>query len=123
MRIGDQPCEACGGLDIHAQPLAPTVEAVDEWLNQPHVRTGWPSHMVDIRTKSGQWRCVHSSSGEDSRGRRGWWTIRGEGSSNGGRETWVYADKIVQARAHTLHSAHMEREAVEKWKAQKAVTA
>ena len=66
-------------------------------------------HGLYVRTKSGSWRCVHSSSGiGNGTGRRGYWTIRGEGSSNGGRDTWVWADKIVQATASTLHYAAME---------------
>jgi hypothetical protein len=82
--------------------LTPTMEAIDAWIARTehdpktgHIRS-WcdDSYMVDIRTKSGRWRCITSKRGD------GYWTIRGEGSSNGCRETWVPADRIVEARGH-----------------------
>lgn len=92
-------------------PLAPTVEAIDEWLGRTQPRADGSYHandeswMVDVRTKSGQWRCItmrHSGSGIGRHGQPelGYWTIRGEGSSNGSRETWIFGYQIVEARGH-----------------------
>lgn len=89
-------------------PLAPTAEAVDDWLAKDkalrrpdgsrHASDG--SYGVDIRTRSGSWRCVTSRVVHN--GRVVYWTIRGEGSSNEGRETYIYADDIAEARGwHT----------------------
>jgi hypothetical protein len=88
------------------QPLAPTTEAIDAWrAKQPRNPDGSTDghgehYMVDIKTKAGSWRCVTSA--VMHRGERYYWTIRGEGSSNGCRETAIPASKITQARAHYL---------------------
>jgi hypothetical protein len=92
--------------------LAPTVEAIDEWLGRQKPRADGSFHandatyMVDVRTKAGSWRCItmrHSALGfVDGIDGPGWWTIRGEGSSNGSRETWVPARKVVEARGYYM---------------------
>ncbi len=94
-------------------PLAPTAEAVNDWLGREQRRPDGSHHandesfMVDVRTKAGSWRCITSPAGGKGIGRHGyedygWWTIRGEGSSNGCRETWISAGQIVAARGHHL---------------------
>ena len=93
-------------------PLAPTAEAINGWLSRQPRRPDGSHHandetyMVDIRTKAGSWRCIVSQPGGrgyvDGIDDYGWWTIRGEGSSNGSRETWIPARKVVAARGHYL---------------------
>ena len=87
-----------------AIPLAPTVEAIDSWRAQEkHGPDGshryWldgPAYGVDIRTKASEWRCITSA--VEHQGERHYWTIKGEGSSNGCREYAIPASKITQAR-------------------------
>ena len=90
--------------------LAPTVEAIDAWLaleeaNKPPgavFATEYDNYGVDIRTKAGRWRCItmrqHGMGLWRGADVPGYWTIRGEGSSNGCRETWVEVPRIVEAR-------------------------
>jgi hypothetical protein len=90
--------------------LAPTVEAIDAWLalqeaNKPpgaRFANEYDQYGVDVRTKAGSWRNVtmrqHGMGIVNGVDAPGYWTIRGEGSSNGGRETWISAPHIVQAR-------------------------
>jgi len=81
--------------------LAPTREAIDGWRQQgkPSTKAGEPVFGVDIRTRAGSWRCIISaaySTGDNEFA--GYWTIRGEGSSNEGKETFIAIDRIAEAR-------------------------
>ena len=94
---------------IYEEPIAPTVTAIDEWMAQEEANkpegavfaTDYDNYMVNIWTKAGSCRCItskqHGMGIESGIDRPGWWTIRGEGSSNGCRETWVSAHRVVRA--------------------------
>lgn len=94
---------------IYEERIAPTVEAIEAWRAQEEANkpagaifaNDYDSYGVNVWTKAGSCRCIAGQLGRgvDSHGhdRQGWWTIRGEGSSSGGRETWVYADTVVRA--------------------------
>lgn len=94
---------------IYDEPIAPTVGAISAWLAQEEANrpsgaifaNDYDQYGVNVWTKAGSARCITGQlgSGIDSTGtpRDGWWTIRGEGSSNSGRDTWVFAHKIVRA--------------------------
>ncbi len=98
---------------IYEEPIAPTVEAIDAWLAQTEKHkpegaifaTEYDHYGVNVWTKAGSCRCIAGHSGGHGMGiyngvdSPGYWTIRGEGSSNGGRDTWVWAHKIVRAVA------------------------
>jgi hypothetical protein len=92
--------------DISGAPMEPTAEAIDAWRAQ-RGENGWPSYGVDIKTKSGSWRCITERVEEN--GHIWYWTICGEGSSNEGRETPIRADQITQARKYLRHYPEMER--------------
>ncbi len=85
--------------------LAPTVEAIDEWIARGKSeadRPGRPSYGVNVKTKAGSWRAITGPSCKvELEGRVWYWTIRGEGSSNEGREmairATIRADRITQA--------------------------
>ncbi len=87
-------------------PPAPTIEAIDNWLAQAdfedkgdglrHHVAGTSIYGANIWTKAGSCRCI-TSKAHWTDGSCGYWTIRGEGSSNGGRETAIPASKIVRA--------------------------
>jgi hypothetical protein len=84
--------------------LAPTVEAIDAWLaleklNKPadaYYATEYDQYGVNIYTKASAARCI-TSRVVDQYGHVHYWTIRGEGSSNGCREYAIRADRIVRA--------------------------
>lgn len=87
--------------------LAPTADAIDAWRAQTvqykdgaHYSTDYASFMVNIRTKAGRWRCVTSRI--EHNGETYYWTIRGEGSSNGCRETAIREGDIVAAMGHVV---------------------
>ena len=82
---------------IETTKLAPTVEAIDAWRARGPRGTHPtdPHHGVNIWTKAGRVRCVTGKI--IWQGRVHYTTIRGEGSSNGCRETLVDAAKIVRA--------------------------
>jgi hypothetical protein len=95
--------------------LKPTREAIDTWLSLTQLNrsedavyvTEYTHFGVDIRTKAGSWRCIISGQaglGITSSGIEdyGYWTIRGEGSSNGSRETWIFVKDVVAARGHII---------------------
>ena len=65
--------------DVSGAPMEPTAEAIDAWRAQGG-ENGWPSYGVDIKTKSGSWRCITER--VEEHGHIWYWTIRGEGSSN-----------------------------------------
>lgn len=75
----------------YEEPIAPTVEAIEAWraqeaANKPDgavFATEYDQYGVNVWTKAGGCRCIVGGGGFDSSGARGWWTIRGEGSSNG----------------------------------------
>lgn len=84
--------------------LAPTAEAIDAWLaRQPRRADGrstsdMDQYGVNVWTRAGRCRCICGSGDRSERGgEAGYLTIRGEGSSNGGRVTWIAARKIVRA--------------------------
>lgn len=109
MKDKQSPCTACGESDLFNVPIAPTAEAIDDWIARRGSSNGWPSYGVNIRTKSGSWRCI-TGRGENRRGIY-YWTIRGEGSSNGGRDTHIYVTQIVAAQGFVIHYAAMEKAA------------
>lgn len=97
-------------VERYHEPIAPTVEAIDEWLAQEAANKPdgavfaheYDQYGVNIWTKAGSCRCITGKqhglgSTNGYTDRPGYWTIRGEGSSNGGRDTWVFAHKIVRA--------------------------
>lgn len=82
------------------QPIAPTVSAIDEWLGREarSIHAGRPTYGVNVKTKAGSWRAITGPSCKvEEHGFVWYWTIRGEGSSNEGRETAIRADRITQA--------------------------
>lgn len=91
------PCEPVPGIieriRTHSRttPLAPTVEAIDDFYNGPDRSF----RGVNIWTKGSKCRCITGR--QEERGHVWYWTIRGEGSSNGSREYAIRADKIVRA--------------------------
>lgn len=93
---------------IYEEPIAPTVEAIEAWRAQEQANkpagavfaNEYDHYGVNIWTKAGSCRCITGQLGRgiiNGADVDGYWTIRGEGSSNGGRETWVPAYKIVRA--------------------------
>lgn len=90
---------------IYMERIAPTAEAIDAWraqedANRPkgaRYATEYDQYGVNVWTKASRSRCIVGrivSVVDDSI----WYaTIRGEGSSNGGRETFIPASKIVRA--------------------------
>lgn len=91
-------------ITIIERPIAPTVEVIDEWLalekkHKPegaHYATEYASFGVNIWTKASQSRCI-ASKVRDQYGKTWYWTIKGEGSSNGCRKYAIPEDKIVRA--------------------------
>jgi hypothetical protein len=86
--------------------LAPTREAIDAWRarEKRSAKPGEPIFGADIRTRSGSWRCVTSYAmrqGDDEP--VGYWTIRAEGSSNEGRETYILFADIAEARGWRIN--------------------
>lgn len=95
--------------------LAPTVEAIDAWLARQTFRgygpdgvwVDSPIYGVNIWTKGSRCRCIVSRfvGGGERGGRPGvvyYETIRGEGSSNGCRHTFIAAPDIVRAEGWTV---------------------
>lgn len=79
--------------------LAPTKEAIEKWRHGDFQNRG-----VDIRTRSGSWRCINGNALSTDNVPIGYWTIRAEGSSNEGKETWIAFDKIAEARGWQLRA-------------------
>ena len=77
-------------------PLAATVEAIDAWMAR--TASEGRHYGVDIRTKSGSWRCITHKTTWDYTDRVIYWTIRAEGKSSAGRDTGIDARHIVAAR-------------------------
>jgi hypothetical protein len=92
-------------MSIQTQPLAPTAEAIDGWLAQQspdfYIECRGERYMADVKTRSGSWRYVLSAVTFPG-GERHYHTIRAEGNSNSGRETYVPASKITQARGYRV---------------------
>jgi hypothetical protein len=93
---------------MHSEPITPTVEGIDAWraqteANKPegaYYANDYDQYMVDIWTKASRARCVTSR--VEHNGHIWYWTIKGEGSSNGCREYAIRADKIVRAVGHII---------------------
>lgn len=91
-------------IESYHEPIAPTVEAIAAWRAQTgktyrheNGHETPDSFGVNVWTKSGSCRCIVGGGGLGDGDLPGYWTIRGEGSSNGGRDTWIPAHKIVRA--------------------------
>jgi hypothetical protein len=91
-------------IESAQEPLAPTVEAIDEWLAREarqgygEHKPGEPSYGVNVKSKSGRWRCISGPSCKvEEHGHIWYWTIRGEGKSSEGRDIAIRADRITQA--------------------------
>ena len=90
---------------IYEEPIAPTLEAIEAWRAQEKTNKpadavfakDYDQYGVNVWTKSGSCRCIVGGVGLGPGELPGYWTIRGEGSSNGGRDTWVLVHKIVRA--------------------------
>lgn len=85
--------------------LAPTRKAIDEWRgNRTRGVNFWDrTRGVDVRTHAGSWRCISGVALDLTTDEPvGYWTIRAEGSSNEGKETWVEFDRIAEARGWTI---------------------
>lgn len=81
-------------MSVQHTKLAPTREAIDKWRRSGDFKFG-----ADIRTRAGSWRCVTSYALNDATNEPiGYWTIRAEGSSNEGRETYILFKDIAEAR-------------------------
>lgn len=89
-------------LSYH-EKIAPTVAAIDAWRaqtekNKPEgaiYANDYDQYGVNIWTKGSM--CRYITSRGEHKGRVYYWTIRGEGSSNGSRDTAIWADDIVRA--------------------------
>jgi len=77
--------------------LAPTKEAINA-----HRATDTSHYGVAIRTKRGSWRCVVATARNAYGDDLGYWTIAGEGSSNGSRRTFIRYDEVVEARGYIV---------------------
>jgi cytochrome c2 len=110
--FGTSSTEGNMGIRLYEQPIAPTVEAIDAWRERSkgHSEPGDLHYGVNIWTKAGSCRCI-TSRGENAHGVY-YWTIRGEGSSNGCRETYIYADRIYRAEATIVGDAEKINEAL-----------
>lgn len=94
---------------IYSERIAPTVKAIDDWMAQEAANkptdavyaNDYDQYGVNIWTKASQGRCI-TSRATDARGAVWYWTIRGEGSSNGSREYAIRADKITRAEAYIV---------------------
>jgi hypothetical protein len=93
-------------MGLTTEKIAPTVEAIDAWRarqkREPKIIGDTEYQMmigdhyeVNIWTKSSACRCITRRVEHD--GKVWYWTIKGEGSSNGCREYEIPADKIVRA--------------------------
>lgn len=95
---------------LYHEKLAPTVEAIDAWRDQEKTNkpegavfaTEYDQYGVNIWTKASHARCVTSR--VEHNGEVYYWTIRGEGSSNGGRDYAIRAADIVRAEGWIVGS-------------------
>lgn len=94
-RVADDLKPPMSELNVSVLALIHRLVTDSDSRSRGHIRG------VNVWTKSGSCRCIvgQLGMGIDSTGRdhQGWWTIKGEGSSNSGRDTWVWADKVVRA--------------------------